>query len=410
MAIQRLCLYATGWEYVQSAALVDTPVSAVAAGTWSITASAARSGNYGLRLNPTSNRSAVALNLDASHYEVFGRIYVRFASFPGTNCNIVGVQVTTGTDEVLGIDFNPSTNKLRARATFGTTHTYGSDGPALSLDTWYRIDFKFTRPDGNTASRRLIEWYQATGDEAGSAQSSLDTTTGTNVTYVQAIRIGEDTTRANTGTYDYHLDDFYMGSLSSSGDYPSHPVGAGAVYAQIPTSDGADGDTPSAFTDDSANSPPVNGYSRIDEGPGTSTTDYIGQTTVGSGNYFGVGLTNSPADWRAGAKVHGINIRWAFNASGTLTSSGTDARYHISGVETSRSLSTLTTTLARFEEGNSGVSDGDVFSQAEVDAAYMTFGRQSSGTPVPRWHSAYAEVAYPTEPLSEGEGWDILMA
>src|SRR5574342_940913 len=300
MAQQSLCLYATGWEYLQTAALVDTPVSAVAAGTWSITAGAARSGNYGLRLNPTSNRSAVALNLDASHYEVFGRIYVRFADFPETNCNIVGMQVTTGTDEVVGIDFNPSTNCLRARVTFGTTHTYGSDGPNLSLDTWYRIDFKFTRPDGDSASRRLIEWYFAEADEDGTAQSSLDTTTGVNVTYYQAIRIGGDTTRANTGTYDMHLDDFYLGSLSSAGDYPSHPVGPGAVYAQIPTSDDNGEATPSAFTDDSANSPPVNGYSRIDEGPGTRSADYVGQTTSGASNFFKVGLSNSPADWKSG--------------------------------------------------------------------------------------------------------------
>ena len=281
MATQRQSTLCMGFDYPSTP---DGGFWLTAVGTWSIQSTYARNSGKGLRLEPAANQAYAQKELDdgaGTTTNLFNQFYIYFVTFPNASVPLYSLYRTAGGDWRLGIHFNSATNRMRAYS-IGTDDSvvYGSDGDAISTGVWYRVDFK--------CASGTVDWYLATDNGVGVAQPQA---ANAQATYSPFSAILGNLNTNCTGDWVYDDCTQVVGGV---GNYPSFPMKAGRV-AYISTDGDGTHNNASHFTDDAANSPPAaNAYLRLDEGPSSSTTDYVYQSTFNSASYLEFGLANLP--------------------------------------------------------------------------------------------------------------------
>jgi len=219
-----------------------------------IVSAALRSGGYGLRISAASEFEFVRRTFPASSYKVL-RFYVRFASLPGSNVDLLRVYATTGQHP--GLAFNATTGRLRAVFTIAAAQDAST---TVSAGAWYRVDMRvFT-----DAVPRTIEW-QIDGvdqptlsyNDAGGAGQLTDLSIGT-----QGVA---------TVACDY--DDFAMSQ--TAGDYP---IGEGSVLPLRPNADGTHNNAANILERQNGQDiGVVTAWDLLEEIPMSTTADYVQQ-------------------------------------------------------------------------------------------------------------------------------------
>lgn len=247
----------TGFENNANADEVLFPTGSV-----SYSSSTKRTGNYSLRINPSSSNAYVYLGKQSTSAPVANNsisassgcitVYLRIASAPGAFCDIINASFSA-----LAISLWCNTNRtLQLRYYNAGWNNIGSASSALSLNTWYKIDMWVGNTTASGANNHA--GFRVDGSTVASS-TTIDTQEG-NLTHWYLGNLNSSAT-----SFDMFFDDF----VSYSGETPItyNPQ----VLTFAPTGAGN-------YTDLSTGS-----YLDVDETPSDTTTTKVTSGAVGSG-------------------------------------------------------------------------------------------------------------------------------
>jgi len=207
---------------------------------------AARSGSYGLRINPSAASAKQSREFNLSQVFVL-RFYFRYPTLPSADSHIFYIGAGGGAEtngfQLRFINSDDTVRFVELDNTGAVIET--ATGPVIVAGQWYRVDVLF-RGSG-AAGTDGLEWQIAEDDDPGVAQTSL---TGSYA--VNSIFFGSNTAQ----TFDLYVDD---------------------LYAAYSTDDGGEGGAALA-----AEYPRGPGYCRAIRLTGTPVTDAVFSTTDGS--------------------------------------------------------------------------------------------------------------------------------
>lgn len=330
-----------------------------------------------------------------SHTNQVGRVAIRISAVPSVEATImeVGDQAATVTYHQFAIKTDGT---LRA-TWFNGTSVVSVDGPVLSVNTWYLLEWHF---DGDSTTERRTEWRVN-----GVAQTTATCTPSTAVTagYNQT-RVGSAAGNAHAGNYTLFADDWIVSTTPA--DYP---IGDGKVIALRPASDGTHSFTDNDFSTGDAGTQRAASYTdfylMVDDVFATtrSTTDNIAQRVIRSTGYVEI----NPADTPESGTANGVRALLEYS------SSGTQANRMACIVRTSAGFAgVLWGDLPVAQGGNGGAtsdySESDNFCKSvvvtkpgagwtpsEVNQIHWRLGGSGDVTPVPTVQALMLEIDYP---------------
>jgi hypothetical protein len=301
-----------------------------------------------------------------------GRLYLRIAVHPTTPAAIW--RITTASSDHLEITYDGSQYHMGFIS--GTTNSKTT----LSLNTWYRFDFRCNLSD---AGNKSVDW------QIDGVDKTQNTSTGTTTSTI--IRFGD----SNTYTYDVVFDDFYLSA--TSGDYP---IGPGGTERLFPIADGTHVAGTNTIEDNAGTDIGVTtAFDKLNSDPPSSTT-YVRQVAVGTGNYAEVLFSNL---FSKSPNILGVRGRLAYTSSATQANQGA---YIIS----KDSFSSFTeiwgnpTTRADYSDGSTSslfyksVQVANVTTLELVNNLKARIGYSNDITPNPYWIDLWIEVAYGSTP------------
>jgi hypothetical protein len=387
-------IFCTGWEH-GVAAIVTTGggLSSAITGTPTSDAAAARSGSYGLLINPSAAGEQVVYNTATTGIrKTAARFYVRFTSFPAGDTDMWAPR-TSAPAQMAFLIYQPSSGKIAVQCNGGTATAIG---PVLSTNTWYRIDVQFDSSGTTWTMRGTVD-----GGTEGSA-----TLGGQAATDQRSWSVA----LSGSATYTAHYDDLIFGTYTVDSEY----WGQGQVVALKPTGDGTH--NASTVIEDNAGvditSP--NAFPLLDEIPISDTANYIQQSASGTGNYAEVTFADLPA---SAGKVNAARAVLMYGSSTTTANTGgTVIRRNDNTTDVVQVGSTTTTTdinqnttlaTARWDMSDTApfykgclvpaTADGTDFSSlspAIVNDLRGRVGYSNDASPLPRWYSLMLEVDY----------------
>lgn len=285
-------VFITGFEYgVASPNVNGGGLFNTISGSPSIQNSIKKSGNYALRINSSSSIDRAVKTISGSI--VVGRVYFYVASYPTTNSIILAITSIPGwfqfsinsSDHKLYIDVNGSSPVASANA--------------LSLGTWYRLDFKL---DASAST-----WYGYWQID-GTSQTNYSVSMGASTT-LDGLQLGCQ----NSSTMDVYYDDVIISV--TSGDYP---IGPGYTEGLSVGSDGTHNAGPDTIEDNDGNDiGAVTAYDHINSVPIGNTTTYIEQFAIAASNYAEVNFADTSHTTIFGARAY-----LAYQSSGANENSG----------------------------------------------------------------------------------------
>lgn len=255
--------FACGWEeqYINSVQ-TDAHWTTNGAANTDFSTTTVRTGAAAGRSHPSAAGTAALQwnNLTASQTYVI-RVFVRFATLPNADVNIVSFRNGTA-DE--GVFFKVSDSKLYPGYGLSGTNTFGSGGTSVTTGQWYMIDLKVVA----TGNPHTIDVKVD-----GSALTQL--TRAVAAANYAAFYCGND--NSSSVTMDVFFDDLAVSV--TGGDYP---IGDGFVWGYVPTSDGThnvagSNDFERTGTGTDILNATTDAYLLVDEVPfdGAGATDYI---------------------------------------------------------------------------------------------------------------------------------------
>lgn len=247
-------LYTMGFEWNSITSGVEWTTTT---GTIATSTTVVRSGQYSMRVNASASTGYIYHNyLAADSAPAFARCYFRFASFPAGLTTIAQIVDTAGATGAM-VRIN-STGTLELWNS--TTAQLGSDSSALSLNTWYRIEWSHIAG----GARAMI-------DGVDFASSTVAHTNGDNMSRVRCGVI-------DSATMDVYVDDVAVNN-NANGSQTSFP-GAGSIVRVVPTGDGDNNCTSGAGD-----------WANVNEVPPSNTA------TAGGTNICELDTTTSIADF-----------------------------------------------------------------------------------------------------------------
>jgi hypothetical protein len=361
---------------------------ASAGGPWSLDSAQARNGKC-LRLAPTAQTCWVWRKMEsAPDSRATLRFYIKFVTFPSSNVPLWHVEHYAGGGSPKGLAWNSATNRIRPYI----DSTFGADGPSVQTGVWYRIDANLY--NYGSPNREVVEWSQD-----GVAQPTLDIAAGARLFYT--IRFGDN---AAAWTGDVCFDDFVL-VWSSTYTYPAYPIGPGRCYYITTAGDGAHVD-PDRFTDNAGNSPPASVWDRLDEGPSTSTADYVYQNSAGTTSYLECTRQQLPA---GATRFHGAVMRFGRSVPSAYAQTTLHVRLYSpdDGSDwSSASVDGVSAGKTYVKRSIRGAADETTWSVAKANAARMRIGFEDAGPFDHRLHDYHEEWALPEAAAS---GWGIIL-
>lgn len=351
------------WDAVNGSPVVDSSIK--------------RTGDYSLKIVAPGGGTAYFCRKNYGTQQKVGSgtfyFYIPTGGLPSANTVLAGFTFTTAT-VAAGI-------RVTTGGTIGVQVGGGTVGgnASFSLDAWHRIDFKIDV----TASTWTLDWSL---DGATQTQGTL---TGQSTTdSIRAFRFGSNNT---TATYTIYFDDAMF--TESSGDYP---IGNLAVERLVPSADGThNAGTNTMEAQDGTDIGSTPAYNKLNSVP-TSSTTYVRQVTIGTGNYAEVEFNDLVA---SASTIHGASAILAYSSETTSANKG-------GCIISKDAFSTKTVVwgeagaLQDYSDGNTsnpywktaivaGVTD-----LTTVNALKARIGYSDDVTPNPYWLDMMVEVAY----------------
>lgn len=373
-------IWVTGFEHGRAALSTNGGgmINVATGSTISVQSTTKRTGTYALQLNKSAAADCRIEKDVAGSNVIVGAVWIRFATFPSTaDDDLVYGVVSAGVN--LGLKLNITTKKVYARF-WGTADGSTAD-LALSLDTWYRLDYKF---DVSTGTSKID--FQVTPD-GGSATAATQSTLSQTATSFTNAGIGS----TNTNTSNMFVDDVV---IASSG----YPLGNVAVQGLRPSGDGTHNAGVNVMEDSAGND--INGTtfvaaSYLDDDPwGTSfNTDYVRQTQNGTGNYCEVLFADTSFTTILGAM-------FLLQYASATTTSNTGACICINEDATETTVWGSPSVLADYSENTPFYKSvilpdpAGGWDLGAVNALKARFGYSNDANPDPYWLAMIIEVAY----------------
>lgn len=245
----------------------------------SVSTSTVRTGLRSYRISAPGGSAYVRAAPNTTSTRYVGRFYLRVAAWPTTTANVMYANVAAGSAAAIQVD--ATTHELEVQIG-GDVNAVSRPG-AISLDTWYCIDFDYFCGTNGFAKMRV---------DGGTTYQSDTTQTAT--TFSTGVRIG---TAASDATLDVYYDDIIF-----SLDETDFPIGPGTVVPLWPNTSGDHDFQTGDFQDtvgtniDPADVTVV--HTLIDDGVASGTTgltttaDFVRQVQAGVGLYIQFGFQN----------------------------------------------------------------------------------------------------------------------
>ena len=291
---------------------------------------------------------------------IVGSVYFKFSSNPS--------QITMLYTQLGSPSFSIPVRFYMNPASGGQIFAQGG-GDALSSMTglannaWHLLDFRMD----TSGTTWVMDWYVdgiaqtqcSTGGQVSTPQENFVMGTG------------------DVGTGTMQFDDLVVSY--TAGDFP---LGAHDVLYSVPTGDGTHVAGTNTIEDNAGvDIVSPNAFPLLDELPPT-TTDYIQQSTIGTGNYAEVTLTDAPA----GKTIWGVEGIVTVFSSGTLANNGT-ARIVDSGGTTLTDIwsGDMSETGLRYQRAIIADPSGNGWTKTDFDGLKARVGFSSDVIDVPRW-------------------------
>lgn len=306
-------LLSSGFELNSVAANVE--IDAVIASTVTVVTSPVRSGTYSLRCKPTSGATATArMNYLASDVQdvYYIRAYVYIAAAGTQQLVLIRVVDSSNANKIAVMLNSNGTLQLR---NIEDSINIGSATSALTLNTWYRVEFKV---DTTTLASTAIE---ARLDGVSFASGTANLTSS-----ISRISMGANL--ADT-TYDVYFDDVAVNN--SSGSFQNSWPGSGKIIHLRPN---AAGDTNGFLAQVGGTVGSANNYTRINEVTPDDVTSYNGSAVLNAEDLFncddsgisGSDVVNVVAVGIRMADIAGADATAAFKVEIEKTASGTKSQ------------------------------------------------------------------------------------
>lgn len=360
-------IWLTGFEHgavsASGGGLFDGLISI--GGTWATaTASAARSGGYGLRIQTANALSFAYVTKNTTGAIRVARLSIQLPTLPSTDADLAQFNASTGGD--LWIMYKGSGQKLALRIGTGTPVEMSG---AFSAATWYSLDIRYnvgTNP-------RTAEWQVD-----GVAQTDVTSAEAT-ATSVSSIQLGADSSTIS----DMYFDDLMVSSTSA--DYP---IGELSVSSLALNGMGTSVNPPS-FQHDDNTAINATSYTRLDETPMTSLADYIKQVTSNTTRYIEMTFADTTQEC-----IRGVSAVLAYHGSATQANTGktsifdgTTERIVYSGAMNVTALNYKSLVVPPITAP---------WSQAALNGLLVRVGYSSDINPVPYWDAVLLEYAWRT--------------
>lgn len=374
--------YTNGFEAQTHRTWQNTTLTAA-----SVTGGAARSGSYGLRLNPSAAASGLSYSLSiGAVYAMVGRIYVKFpGSLPGADIDFM--RLANGTDSYR-FEFRNSDDAIVVKGYDAGVLIETQTGPTIVADSWYRIDFHVH--GGSASGGEFLDW--SVND---TAYARLDDSTG--YASPSTWMLGSSTSQ----TMDVYFDDAVVIWNTVSGETSEidaiYPIGPGYVKRLAPTGVGTHQNDTSFGTSSGSI---ADSWQLIDNLPIDTTTGYIEQTVIGASDYLEYTLDNLAAD-----ETNPRVVSCFFSKRSSGIASNNAGIYVIDGsnineiedsvwTDTSSPWQTIDTGAVpvagtgtdRYDAGASG------WTRDRVNALLLRWGFSSDVDAIPRLPAAHLEV------------------
>ena len=371
-----------GWEHgletpvVNGGGLADEIVGT----TITVQSAIKRTGGYALRFNKTATANCYLKKTVPTSTVRVGSIHFRFTTFPATaDDEICWCNVSAGAN--LAIKFDTATSKLFAR--FQGVSDGNTADLALSLNTWYRVDYKFDV----SANPSKID-FQVVEDGGSTPTAATQSTLAQAATTITTVVVGS----SNTNTSDWYVDDEVYSATAA--DYP---IGAHAVEGNRTSGDGTHNNGANVL--ENAAGEDIGGtvyaYQYLDENPWTSTADgdYVRQTANGTANYAEVLFADTTETTILGAMA-------LLEYASAATSGNTGGCVIIDEDATVTTLWGVAGALADYSESSAFYKSvilptpAGGWDAAAVNALKCRFGYSGDASPDPYWLAIMLEVAY----------------
>jgi len=325
-----------------------------------------RTGDYALEIGSASTEH-IQWNIPGSPTYLVGRFYLQISGAPSSNAHLAICWTANGSMFKFHLYAD---RRIACQVHSGTTR----NGPTLTVDTWYRIDFKMYCGD----STGIIDW-QVDGNAQTQATGGI-----TSATSFDTLGFCDPWSAINTEVY---IDDLILSV--TSGDYP---FGEGQVVGLSPVA-GATGSNPGSviyddgdvLIDDSTNP----AYVELDDVPMDGGTDYIQQTGNGTDNFAEVAF----ADLSGAGTVNGVMGIVAYDSEATQTNHGKTVVRNSDPYDSVIYDGDMSESV-RFYKSAIVTPPSGGWSQSEVNALLGRVGYSSDANPDPCWHSLMIEVDY----------------
>lgn len=330
-------------------------------GTLAISTTTKRHGGYALRASNSGVSGLARVHwtfaTPAANGPFYARVYINIASLPTNTPTILAIW--DGTNLRSSIRITPA----GVVQLFNLTTKVGSDGPTLSLNTWYCLELKYSNVGSGEYEARVNHTTFASASTGG---------TGT----VDRVSIGAVT---NSTGFDFYLDDVALND--DTGSYQNSWPGPGSVIHLRPNGPGDNAMW--------ARSTGANNWANVDEVTPSSSDFNQSRTTGDIDDYAlddsGIGSADT---------VNVVHVAYyaARNNAGTTGSAGVARLKAASGgtvVEGSAETPSTTTYRANDMDTNNSLpytltsytkpGTSDPWTQADLDTAQIGM-RISSGS------------------------------
>jgi Tfp pilus assembly protein PilX len=257
-----------------------TSVASGASGVVDAVSSPARTGNYSMRVAPTSWASNYAY-LSAPYGPVLGptvvaHFAIRMGALPTADAPVFTIMNTASNGWQHGnlfLYYRPITGKWALGLSLGLTPTlYQESSVTAVAGTWYSFDIRMQMTGTDT---RMAEWYlDGVAQPTVSAVDSPGSGSGT------IVVLGQWGTSTFGGAYTAYYDDVVLSTTPSDypiGDMNISPLRPDAVGSNV---------NPSYFTQRTGAGPDANSWLLFDDSPMNSNTDFLRQVTASATSYI----------------------------------------------------------------------------------------------------------------------------
>jgi Tfp pilus assembly protein PilX len=255
-------------------------VASGSSGVVDAVSSPARTGNYSMRVAPTSWASNYA-SLIAPYGPALGptvvaHFAIQMGALPTTNAPVFTIMNTASNGwqhAFLYLYYRPSTGKWAVGLSLNTTPTlYQESSVTAVVGTWYNFDIRMQMTGTDT---RMAEWsLDGVAQPTVSAVDSPGSGSGTTVVF------GQWGTSTFGGAYTAYYDDVVLSTTPS--DYP---IGDMNISPLRPDSVGTHVN-PTYFNERHSWAPDVNSWQYFDDNPMNQNVDYYRQITVSGTSYM----------------------------------------------------------------------------------------------------------------------------